>query len=357
MQTEAFLRELDTQIEQVAQESKEFWDPESSMKEATRSIAAVEKDAQVRAATRADLMARGLEMVAETLEIPKETVLNRSTALEGAIGFLNTRNRKKREKLYEKRLRENPGAIRVISEGDSWFQYPIYVKDIIDWLIEDKNYAVYSLGAGGDWLANIFEQREYIKVLERTDHPQVFLISGGGNDLLQDFRITKLLHTHAEVNSDDPKDYVKEEFSHLIKLFEYLYTMLYRELEERFPQLQIISHGYGYAYPSDRRGPGLLPALIHAVSGNGQWLVQPMRQIGITDGDLQFGIVKVLIDAFNENQETLSQRFPNVHYLDLRRFPKTASDWHDEIHPKSEVFKSMAETYKATINTLLFGAP
>ena len=40
-------------------------------------------------------------------------------------------------------------------------------RDIVDWLIDDPKYDVYSLTAGGDWLANMFYSGEYIKELPK----------------------------------------------------------------------------------------------------------------------------------------------------------------------------------------------
>jgi len=80
-------------------------------------------------------------------------------------------------------------------ENLKWFQFPrVYlnidpVKDIVDWLIEDTKYAVKSLAAGSDWLSNIFYTGEYVEELPKIS-PDVFLISGGGNDLVGNNRLS-----------------------------------------------------------------------------------------------------------------------------------------------------------------------
>ena len=71
----------------------------------------------------------------------------------------------------------------ILAEGDSWFQFPICVKDIIDWLIKEDNFAVYCIAAGGDWIANIIYEEKYIEELS-VHALDVFLMSGGGNDMV-----------------------------------------------------------------------------------------------------------------------------------------------------------------------------
>ena len=360
MNKQAYLEALDSATEQLMHDSKQYWKPraESDLEgtsERKAPVAPSKKKQFSRSSGEIEMMKRGQEMIAETLNIPQERVLNNTEAMHGPIGFLNRINRNKREKIYQKRIKKNPNAIEIISEGDSWFQYPIYVKDIIDWLIKDDNYAINSLGAGGDWLANIFEQKEYIKALKAANNPRIFLVSGGGNDLLQDHRITQLLKSKNDFRRDPSAGYTKTEFGELLMLFKYLYSLLFRELEELYPDLHILIHGYDYAYPTDRKGPGLVPSLIHRLSGNGQWLMNPFKDLGYEDVHEMHAAVIEMIDAFNENQRILAENFNNVHYLDLRSFAKKPMDWHDEIHPSSKVFKVIAEQFKSRIQYLLEG--
>jgi hypothetical protein len=66
----------------------------------------------------------------------------------------NKLSRNKRRRRYKKMLKENPDAIRVVSEGDSWFQHPHpKVKDTIDHLSD--RFAIYSVGAAGDGFGKV----------------------------------------------------------------------------------------------------------------------------------------------------------------------------------------------------------
>ena len=56
----------------------------------------------------------------------------------------------------------------------------------------ENNFAVWSLASGGDWLLNMLSARQYVEELSVL-HPDVFLISGGGNDLVGSSRLAAVV--------------------------------------------------------------------------------------------------------------------------------------------------------------------
>ena len=54
----------------------------------------------------------------------------------------------------------------IVSEGDSWFQYPLLLKDTIDHVM--NRYAVMSLGAAGDLLNRMADKQEYVRAVQET---------------------------------------------------------------------------------------------------------------------------------------------------------------------------------------------
>ena len=300
-----------------------------------------------------DLVDLSPQFIADTLDIDINLVLNKAEADEGIIGFLNERARKARERKYHLKTSKDPDILKIVSEGDSWFQFPIYVNDIIDWINKEKSMSVYSLGAGGDWIFNILHQREYIKALQKANNPQFFLISGGGNDLLQDARIKELCHPYNAAYELTPEKYIKDSLADLISVFEFLYIHLYCDLERQYPDLKILCHGYDYAYPTDSIGFHPVKGLLRWVGGNGQWLKRPfIDHLGIKNPATQHAIVKIVIDRINDMHERLSDTFDNVYYINLRGLAPNPGDWHDEIHPSSENFKIMADRYIGKIMAL-----
>jgi N-acetylmuramoyl-L-alanine amidase len=256
-------------------------------------------------------------------------VLNLSTADEGLLGFLNKRSRKRRQRKYEKKIRKGFNGIRIVSEGDSWFQYPVFLKDIIDNLNDNDAFAIYSLGYGGDWLSNIYREQEYLRAL-REKQPSVFLFSGGGNDFAGKNRIATMVHSYEEGRS--PDDYLNEESALFFADIKSLYKKIFDVVTEEFPNMKIIFHGYDYAIPK-----------------NGNWLGKPLESRGIENTDLQQEIIKLFMDRFNEIQIGLAANYENVHHVDLRGTIIEAVGWHDELHPTNHYFEQISNKIESAI--------
>lgn len=222
------------------------------------------------------------------------TILNNSQASSGIIGKLNniSRNRKNKKfwKTVKNRKKRNKISKIILAEGDSWFEFPFFIKEITDQIIKKKSdYALYSLAYADDWMANILYEQEYIEILS-VIQPDVFLISGGGNDLLGDMRLAKLLKTRdrapkldenafSRMSKEEKNIFTKSCFNknyyRLIRLLEFNYRYLFYSIEEKsskFKQLQIITQGYDYAIPSAKRG---INPILHFLK-NCRWLEHPL---------------------------------------------------------------------------------
>ena len=78
----------------------------------------------------------------------------------GAIALANSLARAKRNIRYRWRIRTGYKGPRIVSEGDSWFQYPILLDDVIDNLIDDHEYAVLSFGGAGHLIEKMQKEDE-----------------------------------------------------------------------------------------------------------------------------------------------------------------------------------------------------
>ena len=116
------------------------------------------------------------ELVADYFELDEKTlptglneaeiagiadIPNLSTADQGLVGRFNRWSRRKRQKKFRRRA-EGFQGLTIVAEGDSWWQYPVKLKDVIDHLFDDDDVNIYSLGFAGDWLANMLVQKEYL---------------------------------------------------------------------------------------------------------------------------------------------------------------------------------------------------
>jgi hypothetical protein len=319
-------------------------------------------------------------------DINDNTFLNKSAANIGILGKLNKRSRRKRNRRYFKRIRKgfraNPENKIILAEGDSWFEFPIFVKDIIDFLGKRQDYAIYSMAFGGDWLSNIMYQGEYIEGLP-IHTPDAFLISGGGNDMIGGNRITTMLFNPireksklatpsndyiqfvnsrvgnpAEANEIiEGKRYLTGEFNSLINVIRLQYELMFSNIITKYPELLIITQGYDYAIPSAAIHFGFNPLnwhqpLLNYFTNSGHWLFESFMMKAIVDPILQKTIIKAMIFDFNEMliKIAIKPDYKNVFHIDCRGACKNNNDWYDELHPKSRIFKRIAQKYQDCID-------
>ena len=331
-------------------------------------------------------------------DMDEATLLERS-AVEGATRWLNSIKNDRRKALYVKKIQYRPSneLKKVVAEGDSWFNYPLILTDILDWISMDKNTAVFSLASASDWLVNILASREYVNGLS-VHQPDFFLMSGGGNDVGGMSRMA-LMVTH-KVNetpeleysawaqhliknahekpyrmSDDPSPdtrkpteerwnsamgYLSKDFFALMMLFRLQYYSLFHSLlvdgKEKFPNLKIITQGYDFLVPSDNKGWGVNPLKWYIPVlrwiGHGWWLKKPLIFKGLSGEELQLDILYACMYFFNEMMIELEEKFMEINpttkgrlfHIDSRGLVQP-NEWTDEIHPQPHKFRTVAQTY------------
>ena len=271
----------------------------------------------------------------ESITIDGRKIKNSSHARRGILGLLNKKRQKERHAQFMDNVANGNdiNKIRIVTEGDSWFNYPTKLKEIIDHIFED--YSLFSLGYGGDWLANIYKEEEYLEAI-RLYKPDVFIISGGGNDLVGSRRIKNVLYKFK--NGKTATELINhKKFDSIVEDFKIIYKTIFDKLSEEHPDLKVICHGYDY--------PNL----------NGKeknWFGKPMKRKGIDDISLRNEIAKIFMDTFNEMIKQLASNYPQIHYLDLRnKVPR--NKWKDELHPNEEGFKLVAKLFKNKISEII----
>ncbi len=241
----------------------------------------------------------------------------------------------------------------------------MFVKEIIDHLNKSKNqYAINCLASGGDWIANILYEQEYIEKLSLIK-PDVFLISGGGNDIVGDYRLAQLVQKRSAVGGPEnpPVDTFKDrsafgakclnkEFFALLNLFKMQYKLLFQSIKQKtnkFENLRVITQGYDYAVPSSKKGWGIVRPLLNHMNGNGKWLKTPLLLNGYKSQNERVSIVTAMIHFFNEMLIDVGKEYDNVFHIDCRGFVDPENGWFDELHPKSRVFKKIARVFTKCI--------
>ena len=264
------------------------------------------------------------DIVFNVLGVPEESFAELSI-----VDWANDWCRADRRNQYRKKIKGGYNGLKIVSEGDSWFQYPCVLEDIIDKIKDD--YAVLSLGAAGDTVSRMLKKKEYMHHIGAEDS-DVFLFGGGANDVLGNGRIELLLHEYDPERK--PKDYPNQNFDEVIKYLKKKYRSLISEVSGEYPKVHIFIHGYDYVIPS-----------------NGKYLGKPMARNGIVDLELQKAIVRVLINRFNSILEHFSEEWEKVHHIDCRGCVPE-NKWYNEIHPNSHGFMPVAAKFREKLEQI-----
>lgn len=256
-----------------------------------------------------------------------------------------------RDKRY--RNAKSDGLVRLLSEGDSWFDYPPH-PNLVDWLEAEGRWAIKRLEKSGDTIENMAGSANLalLESIGRREEPVAILLSAGGNDLFTsipeepDLRwIHRALVDH-ESGMTTAAEHVNR-FAWEGKLNDIRGACL-RVLEHVSPFAPVIVHGYDYLVPSGQR------VLYDGFRPAGPWILPSMRARGIDDATLQREIMTLLIDGFNEMLARLQREHPDdVIHVDLRGTLDPDADWMNELHPTEDGFRKAARRFIIAIDTKL----
>jgi hypothetical protein len=256
---------------------------------------------------------------APALRVRKEILDPAEWALAplGGMDRWNKRTHEKRVKKYRSMISKGYTGPRIVSEGDSWFMYPVLLTEIVDHLYDI--YAVYSWDAAGDSLQQMIDQDQVVPAI-REENADMFILSAGGNDVLGDIAA----HLHPYDPDRRAEDYPNDTSAKVLGSLLNQYHQLFDRVLTAAPAVRCCCHGYDYVFPRK----------------DGKWLGRPMHsKLGITDSKLQRDIAAVLVDRFNARLRELASSFGGrVTYVDCRGTVPDPGDWYDEIHPKSDGF-------------------
>lgn len=244
------------------------------------------------------------------------------------------------------------GLRRLISEGDSWFDYPPH-PNIIDFLDGEGFWGIKRFEKSGDTLANIAEEGNLARIAATAakEKPDAILLSAGGNDLFTDIpEKPQLAWIWRALTPFDP---VKTPAQHVDQL---AWDEKKTELRDNFIRVisalgasaPIIVHGYDYLTASGKR------CLYDGFHPAGPWILPSMRDRGILDSGMQTAILTVLIDDVNEILAALQSAYPDsLIYVDLRGTLRPGLDWLNEIHPTEDGYHKVEERFlDALLNRL-----
>ncbi|MDB6178708.1 N-acetylmuramoyl-L-alanine amidase [Paracoccus sp. Z330] len=256
---------------------------------------------------------------------------------DAALNWANRIARSRRLVDYRVKMLTGFSGPQIVSEGDSWFQYPLLLSDIIDNFIAQNDLATYSLGAAGDLVEHMAIRREYHRALGTTG-ARVMVLSGGGNDLLGDGRLFDLLRPyHSGATADDLLDMPSLQAASQ-QILGY-YARILADVRMNHPGVMIFGHGYDTPFP--RKGK--------------KHFGKPFEKAGIP---LPVGrdVIRMIVEYFRERLVDLADQFPNFRFVDLTgTVGEHPNSWFDELHPQDTGFAKATEPLLSAVRTHLDG--
>ncbi len=345
---------------------------------------------------RGSIDADDLSVIIQRIYDLNEDYILKLAMVEGRLARWNRQKNIRRNKAFTRQIRQGFRKTGdrtrqvVLAEGDSWFNYPKILHDVIDGIRTDKDLAVLSIASGGDWLLNMLSGRQYVEQLSIL-HPDWFLISAGGNDLVGARRLATMVKPEGDSKEFEKNawaqelwsnarktaawydelrfrrglKYLSKDFFALLMFFHLQYYYMINGIvcggnkDPKFPNTRIITQGYDFPVPSYAKhfgwniGLWYIP-LIRMFFGHGCWLKTPLQIRGITDQNAQEDILYSMLFLFNEMMidvgSIINYNSPmKVFHIDSRG-AVGRDGWADELHPKSTVFKKIADVFLECIS-------
>jgi hypothetical protein len=247
-----------------------------------------------------------------------------------------------RQGVFAASVKQFPKRLVILSEGDSWFSYPLNV-NIADCIEMMNDFSMLRLEHNGDEAREILgagsRQLRKIKEYLKAYPVELLLLSAGGNDLVAG-ELAKVLDKKA--TGKTWQSTIK--LAKLTSVLDEIVASYARLLDARDalrPQCVVVAHSYCYFQPNGRKatGPfGLLKA--------GPWMRPVLVAKGIDPDTEGRDLAKFLVDELHARLMSLAAARPRFKVVDMRSaLPADNVHWADEIHPSGTGFRKLAEDH------------
>jgi hypothetical protein len=241
--------------------------------------------------------------------------------------------------------------LNLLADGDSWFDYPLsgdfpIASDVIvqlGTLVSPRPF-ILNLAHHGDATTQMLGVTKRNRLLAALQDPKNgafdgILFSGGGNDLVGDqFRLW--LSDAETVGRDPAKALNQQALDDIMGVVETAYLDLVATRNLAGAHMPIFVHAYDFARPTDVGVCGLGPWLFPSLMSRG-W----MQNTGPADLAVGEQIVRLILEEFQK----LVGKLASVHYNNVvsinTQGTLSPGDWANELHPKPEGFRKIAEKF------------
>lgn len=256
--------------------------------------------------------------------------------------------------VFVESLRTHPKRLVIMTEGDSWFSYPIN-RNVVDYLEMMSDFTILRLEHSGDEAREILkkggEQMKRMRSYLKRYPFELLMFSGGGNDIVDENLDGLLIDKQPGTRWQDCID--PTALSVRLDEIEAGYRRLLEMRDDVRPKCVVVAHCYDYVVPANRPAKSAF-----GLATVGPWIYPRLVAKGIdpkTDGIF---IVRHLIDAFYTRLAAIAampgSRF---HVVDTRRtlIPADPIQWADEMHPSGVGAELLARQWRLVLAPLFPG--
>ena len=246
--------------------------------------------------------------------------------------------------------------LRILAEGDSWFEYPIPITHgdgVIYQLQKRLGYPIANMAHHGLEVEQMLGLSMRQEIIRRLNDPQVkfdaLLFSGGGNDIAGDQFCIWL--KDAPPAAPPAEMLNTKAVSAVLAILEAEFRELVDLRDQFSPDTVILVHAYDFPPVTGKKacgmvGPWLKPSLDYAY-----------KHLGVPTPDPkdEFVVVKTLLEMFGNMLNGIAAD-SNVKKFVVVPTQGTLSaddsDWQNEIHPSPAGFTKIAAKFEAALRSV-----
>ena len=258
---------------------------------------------------------------------------------------------------FDELVSNNPDAMKILAEGDSWFAYPPkfiafgQASNVVAQLGRNNDMVIYSSASSGDEAVSMLsgpEKRSLCKRITANNY-DFLLFSGGGNDIVGRYDFDFLLQTKTPGGSWE-SCVNKDRLANKLEMLRLVYEDLIERTQEYSgnPNIKIVTHTYDLAIPSMKGFE-----LFNKVPLGEAWMGPFLVKKGVADPDEQKQIVGLILGEFRDMLLKIQAKFPDRFYVVDTWGSVRDDQWLNEIHPTPAGFATVADRIAAKLRALL----
>jgi len=247
-----------------------------------------------------------------------------------------------KQAVFAASIRQFPKRLVLISEGDSWFSYPLNA-NIADYIEMMSDFSMLRLEHNGDEAREIMgagsDQLKKLKYYLKNYPVEALLMSAGGNDLVAG-ELKRMLSTRvagATWQSAVKLDVLTTVLDEIVES----YGRLLDARDALRPNCVLFAHSYCYFQPTGRKATGPF-----GLGSAGPWMRPVLVSKGIDPVAEGPQLARYIVDELHARLQGLAAARKRFVVVDSRTaLPVDDVHWADEIHPSGTGFRRLANDF------------